>query len=162
MKHKAVEYEGSSFKVSFIFKQKNERKWLRRPKKVFMWGFTTWIQQSISISWLDQIWRCLSNLGPSGPPDTMRPWKISWRAGKPTVTLDITVTKAADYDNGKGKTFCSRSPEIFLSLFSSFTGSNQTRRLKISFTNDIDNIFTERQQGRQHFDNTKMTRDSKT
>ena len=91
-----------------------------------------------------------------------RPWKISWRAGKPTVTLDITVTKAADYDNGKGKTFCSRSPEIFLSLFSSFTGSNQTRRLKISFTNDIDNIFTERQQGRQHFDNTKMTRDSKT
>ena len=36
MEHKAVEYEGSSFKVSFIFKQKNERKWLRRPKKVFM------------------------------------------------------------------------------------------------------------------------------
>ena len=73
-----------------------------------------------------------------------RPWRIFWRAGRPSVTRDITVTQAADYDPGKGKAFCWKYPEIFLILFSSFTGSNQTQRLIISFTDHMENILTER------------------
>ena len=92
-----------------------------------------------------------------------RPWKIFRRAGKSLkslwtsrwLRLQIMITE-------KVEAFCSRYSEIFLILFFSFTGSNQTRRLIISFTNDIDNIFTERQPGRRHIDDPQMTRDSKT